>query len=107
MGPVSKSELGKNLIKRFIWDESGMSSVELAVMFGVVAVGFSLLAAPLLEKTGKRLARNDGFMGQEIDNVVTGSISKSQRYTIRRSVLQPNKTSQCLILQDGRKFGDC
>ncbi len=107
MKPILRPEMAKSQISRFGKDERGMSAVEMAMMFGVVAIGFALLATPLMEKTGKRLARNDGFLGQEVDNVVTGSISRSKRYTIRRSVLQPSKSSRCIIFSNGQKFGDC
>ncbi len=93
--------------KSLIADRSAMGSVETAIMFGVFAVGFALIVTPFVEKTGKQMARNDIVFGQQVDSVVTGSVGKPRQFTIRKSVLQPSKTSQCIVFDDGRKFGDC
>ncbi len=93
--------------KRFIVDRKGMTSIEIAVMFGVVAIGFTIFITPFITSNSKHLAENGPLFGNEIDNTVTGSISRPGRYTIRRSVLQPKKTSRCIIYSDGRKYGDC
>ncbi len=95
------------LWKSMITDRSGLSSIETAIMFGVFAVGFALIAAPFVEKKAKQFAANDTFFGEQVDNVVTGSIPRRKQFTIRRSVLQSSKTSQCIIFDDGRKVGDC
>ena len=104
---INKTRLS-DLGKRFAADRRGMTSIETAMMFGVFAVGFALLATSILDKSGnKNYAQNDSYFDQPVDNFVTGSISKSRHYTIRKSVLQPSKTSKCIILSDGRRFGDC
>lgn len=91
----------------FIADRRGMTSIEMAVMFGVIAIGFTIFITPYLTNESKRVAENESLFGNGIDNTVTGSIPKSRRYTIRRSVLQPSKSSRCIIFSDGRKYGDC
>jgi len=92
---------------RFVADSKGMTSIEMAVMFGVIAIGFTVFITPYLANESKRLAENELLFGNGIDNTVTGSIPKSGRYTIRRSVLQPSKKSRCIIFSDGKKYGDC
>ena len=88
-------------------ERSAMSSIEVAIMFGVLAVGFALVVTPMVESTGKRFAQNDVFFGEQADNIVTGSVSKPRRFVIRKSVLLPTKTSQCIIYSNGKKYGDC
>ncbi len=92
-------------------ERGGMSSIEVALMFGVLAVGFALVVTPMVESTGKRFAQNDVFFGEQTDNMVTGSISrakaKANRFVIRKSVLLPTKTSQCIIYSNGKRYGDC
>ncbi len=92
---------------RFLTDRRGMTSIETAVMFGVFAVGFALVATTYIDDRGRRLANNDFGYGQQVDNMVTGSISGSKHFTIRRSVLLPSKTSRCIIFDNGKKIGDC
>lgn len=88
-------------------ERAGMSPIEVALVFGVMAVGFALIVTPMLDKSSKRIAQNDVYFGEQVDRIVTGSVSKPRRFTIRKSVLLPTKTSQCIIFSDGRKFGDC
>ena len=88
-------------------ERSAMSSIEVAIMFGVLAVGFALVVTPMVENTGKQIAQNDSFFGEQTDNFVTGSISKPKRFVIRKSVLLPSKTSQCIIYSNGKTYGDC
>jgi uncharacterized protein (UPF0333 family) len=95
------------LAKRFIADRRGMASIEVAVLFGVIAVAFAVILTPYLDDRSNRMASNEPLFGNEVDNMVTGSISKPRRYTIRKSVLQPKNTSRCIIFSDGRKYGDC
>ena len=88
-------------------ERSAMSSIEVAIMFGVLAVGFALVVTPMVEKTSKQFAQNDGFFGEQVDNIVTGSVRKPKRFVIRKSVLLPSKTSQCIIYSNGKTYGDC
>lgn len=103
--PNSKTLLGALRMRRN--ERSAMSSIEVAIMFGVLAVGFALIVTPMVENTSKQFAQNDNFFGEETDNIVTGSVSKPKRFVIRKSVLLPSKTSQCIIYSNGRTHGDC
>jgi len=101
----SKTLLGALRMRRN--ERSAMSSIEVAIMFGVLAVGFALVVTPMVDSTSKQFAQNDSFFGEQTDNFVTGSISKPKRFVIRKSVLLPSKTSQCIIYSNGKTYGDC
>ena len=103
--PNSKTLLSALRMRRN--ERSTMSSIEVAIMFGVLAVGFALVVTPLAETTSKQFAQNDNFFGEQADNIVTGSVSKPKRFVIRKSVLLPSKTSQCIIYSNGKTYGDC
>ena len=78
-------------VKTFGGDRSGQSTVQMAAFFGALAVVVALVGAPLLDKASKEYADNRAF---GIDQVITGSIEKSKRYTVRKSVLDPQPTKQ-------------
>jgi hypothetical protein len=84
----------------------GSGALRLTLLFGSVAVAFALFLVPIMN-------RNDGFSfgnrasGQGLDQISTGSISKSNAYVIRKSVLQRSPNSICVIRADGGKSGDC
>ena len=86
--------------------EAGSGALRLTLLFGSIAVAFALFLAPLM-------SRNDGFSfggrfsGQTLDQISTGSISKSNAYVVRKSVLQNSPQSVCIIRADGGKSGDC
>ena len=101
----SKTLLGALRLRR--GERAGMSSIEVAILFGVLAVGFALVVTPMVDNTSKRIAQNGSFYDDGVDNIVTGSISKPKRFIIRKSVLLPSKTSQCIIYSNGRRTGDC
>jgi Flp pilus assembly pilin Flp len=65
-------------------DESGGAAVQSALMFGAIAMALSVLIAPQLKNAVDVYAENRGL---GIDRVITGSVEKSKRYTIRKSVL--------------------
>ena len=86
---------------------AGMGLLRITLLFGSAAVALALIAVPLLDKEGdgrQQIAR-DTFIG--LDTMSTGSIGRSDTYTIRRSVLQPSPESVCLIRANGRRSGDC
>ncbi len=85
---------------------AGMGLLRVTLLFGSAAVALALIAVPLLDKDDSRqqIAR-DTFIG--LDTTTTGSIGRSDTYTIRRSVLQSSPESVCLIRPDGRRSGDC
>ena len=75
--PISK-------VFSFANDRHGGASVQTALLFGAVAIALSVLTAPFLEEAADTYAENRAL---GIDRVMTGSVKKSRRYTIRRSVL--------------------
>lgn len=86
--------------------EAGFGVLRLTLLCGSVAVAFALFLVPIMN-------RNDGFsfgnriLGSNLDQMSTGSISKSNAYVVRRSVLQNSPQSICVIRADGGKSGDC
>ena len=86
-----------------------ISPVQLAAGFGVIA----LIAAALLPTVGSgpitRLAELVTAPG--IDPIITAGVKKDgdvKRYTVRRSVTQPNSiATPCIIHEDGRREGGC
>lgn len=80
--------------------KSGLLRVSL--LFGSIAVAFALFLVPVLSRSGL-----DFGSGKNVDQILTGSISNnSGEYTLRRSVLQRDPASFCVI-RDGRSEGDC
>ena len=86
--------------------EAGSGALRITLLFGSVAVAFALFLVPILN-------RNDAFpfgsrfSGQSLDRMSTGSISKSNAYVVRKSVLQSSPNSICVIRANGGKSGDC
>ncbi|MEM9279638.1 MAG: hypothetical protein AAGA76_13795, partial [Pseudomonadota bacterium] len=70
--------------KEFGKSQSGESSVQLAAFFSALAVAVALMSAPMLNHASKQYAENRAL---GIDNVITGSVEKTKRYTVRKSVL--------------------
>jgi hypothetical protein len=65
-------------------NESGGAAVQSALLFGAIAMALSVLIAPQLKNVADTYAENRAL---GIDRVITGSIEKPKRYTIRKSVL--------------------
>jgi hypothetical protein len=80
----------------------GIGAVRLALLFGSAAVALGLIIAPLAERS---VADYAGVPG--IDLTTTGSVARSETYTLRRSVLQASPTSVCIIRANGTQAGDC
>ena len=79
------------ILSVFHESQSGETSVQLAAFFSALAVVVALMSAPLLDKASQQYAENRAF---GIDRVVTGSVDKTKRYTIRKSVLDPDPENQ-------------
>lgn len=77
----------KRSIDRFRQQETGSAAVQSAALFGAIALAVAGLAAPYLNSAVENYAQ-DRSLG--IDRAITGSIETEKRYTIRRSVLEPN-----------------
>ncbi|QPC85648.1 hypothetical protein GA830_02045 [Mesorhizobium sp. NBSH29] len=86
--------------------ETGMGLIRLALLFGVIAVAFTLILVPTADETSRSWsARNELPAG--VDNFTTGSVRRLDNYTIRRSVLQSNPSAGCIIRSYGQREGDC
>ena len=81
---------------------AGMGALRIALLFGSAAVALALIVAPVAEK---QFVRQAGVGG--LDHMSTGSIGRSDIYTVRRSVLQASPSSICIIQGNGRRSGDC
>jgi hypothetical protein len=64
-----------------------------------------LFATPFLDSQTRSLSSRDDFAGG-LDMTATGSVHR-ETYTLRRSVLQPQPSSVCIIRSNGRSSGDC
>jgi hypothetical protein len=85
--------------------EAGMGVLRITLLFGSAAVALALLAAPLLDRSGRQEFARD-TLPSGLDMTSTGSIGRNA-YTVRRSVLQPSPDSVCIIGANGRRSGDC
>lgn len=83
---------------------ANVGSLRVALLFGAGAVVVALLVAPLAETRGSQLAARSGA---SVDRMSTGSVRTGGKYTIRRSVLQTEPNSVCIIHPSGARTGDC
>lgn len=82
----------KGLISKFVEDRSGESMVKMSLMIGGAILGLALVATPMLDKTTKQFAENRSY---GIDPTTTASVSKTKRYTLRKSVLGGKLETTC------------
>ena len=87
-----KNLLSKSVTRMFASDNSGETTIRMALLLGGVAIAAAVVSAPLLDRASQTYAENGAF---GIDRVLTGSIEKSKRYTIRKSVLEEEPTLVC------------
>jgi len=83
-------------------------AVRVALLFGTAVIALAAILTPIVadRSPSARVAWAPG----QFDNITTGSIpsrSKTTSYTVRKSILQDNPGSLCIIRSDGRKTGDC
>jgi hypothetical protein len=91
---------------RPIIDVAGTSLLRIVMLFGSVAVAIALIATQVLDsKYPDYMAQTDYPVG--IDQTITGTIARKDRYTIRRSVLQDSPNSVCILRDNGTRSGDC
>lgn len=85
--------------------EAGAGALRVALLFGSGAVAIALLIAPIMDGAAARYAANR----PDVDSMSTASVSPGSptRYTIRRSVLQPSRDSECIIRPNGDRSGEC
>lgn len=85
---------------------AGIGMLRITLLFGSIAVALSLMVASMADnRLHSQVAR--GYDMRNIDMTTTGSIGSTERYTIRRSVLQNSPKSVCIIRENGSKSGDC
>lgn len=70
------------------------------MLFGVGVMAISIAGASFLDDYSEQYAENQGY---GIDGTVTGSVTKTKRYTLQRSVLSAETV---LICTDGTR-GNC
>lgn len=89
------------------WDNQsgGLSVLRIALLFSSIAIAIAMLAVPILQNSTRDLSLAGPAAG--IDTMATGSIRDGNRYTIRRSVLQPSQDSVCVIRENGLRSGSC
>jgi hypothetical protein len=85
--------------------DAGMGILRITLLFGSAAVALALIATPFLDSQTRSLSGRDDLAG--LDITATGSVSHRETYTLRRSVLQPQPSSVCIIGSNGRSSGDC
>lgn len=93
---MGKKSSDAGLFGRFARNERGGLTLQMALAFSALAVAGALFLAPAFQVVGDRYANNYGDSdGYGIDRTVTGSVSRSQRYTVRRSVFSTEPEIIC------------
>lgn len=83
-------------------------AVRVALLFGTAAIAIAAILTPIA--ADRSASSRVAWAPDQFDNITTGSIpsrSKTTAYTVRKSILQDNPGSLCIIRRDGRKTGDC
>ena len=65
---------------------------------------FTLMMVPIADKRSRDWALQDNT---GLDTFKTGTVTRGETYTIRRSVLQASPASVCTIRGNGEQSGDC
>jgi hypothetical protein len=86
----------------FLVNVAGMVMLRATLLFGSAAMALALILTPIADRFSR-----DPNIGAALDYMATGSIERSGNYTIRRSVLQKDPSSVCIVRPDGRHSGDC
>ncbi|MEL4072855.1 hypothetical protein WKW50_22210 [Ochrobactrum sp. GPK 3] len=95
--------------------KAGRGFLRLVLLFGSAAAAMALIIVPILNEQAAKVAAQS-VLPAGIDRTMTGSIKRDagnqphgavQTYTVRKSVLQPNPSSVCVIDVDGSHRGDC
>lgn len=83
-------------------------AMRVALLFGTAAIALAAILTPIV--ADRSPSARVAWAPDQYDNITTGSIpsrSQSNFYTVRKSILQDNPGSVCIIRSDGRKTGDC
>jgi hypothetical protein len=87
-------------------EQARSGALKIVVLFSVAAIVIALIGTSMLEgRLGKQTAGADASFG--LDYTATGTVAKGERYTVRRSVLQPTPRSICILRENGTRSGDC
>lgn len=87
--------------------EAGQGMLRITLLFGSFAVAIALFLAPLLDRSGPSDMTASMVYGG-LDRTATGTVRNTvNQYTVRRSVLQSNPGSMCIIHSNGMQSGDC
>jgi hypothetical protein len=80
-------------------------ALNIALLFGTAAVALSLILTPMLSDRSKGPVLANA---PDLDSITTGSIPQTEngkRYTIRRSVMQQEPGSVCIVQGYGADSG--
>jgi len=85
---------------QFFENKEGGGLLRSVMLFGALMMAGSIVAASFLDDYSAQYAANQGY---GIDGTVTGSVKKTKRYTLQRSILSPTTVQICT---DGTR-GNC
>lgn len=88
--------------RSILLNAAGMTMLRATLLFGSAGVALALILTPVADRFSR-----DPNIGVGLDYTATGSIDRSNSYTIRRSVLQKDAGALCILRPDGRRSGDC
>lgn len=82
--------------------------LRVTLLFGSAAVALTLILVPIADRHASQRSVAS-VPSQGVDMMSTGSITArgGDRYTIRRSVLQPDANAVCIIRDTGERTGAC
>lgn len=84
-------------LEQFANNNSGGTALRSAIIFGVAVMALSIVAAPALQDYSEQYASNHGY---GIDGVTTGSVTKTKRYVLHRSVLSKEMVKICVNVDE-------
>ncbi|MEM1040619.1 MAG: hypothetical protein AAGI12_14245 [Pseudomonadota bacterium] len=94
----------------FLSNTKGFTTLQAAGAFAVIALVSAVFIPGIYGEPNQRFA---AFRGGPtgIDATVTGTVAakpqRVKRYTIRRSVLQKDPNTPCIVYEDGTQEGGC
>jgi hypothetical protein len=100
---------GQEQSGRSFISQTSAGILRVTLLFGSAAIALTLILVPIADKH----ARDRIFASVEspgLDRMSTGSIAPrdaGESYTIRRSVLQQDPNSVCIIRETGVRSGSC
>jgi hypothetical protein len=89
---------------------AGSGALRLSLLFGSAAIALTIILTPMAESEAMRVAANQTGLDQIATGATQGTrrlAPSSQSYTIRRSVLQSDRSDVCIISATGLRTGTC